>query len=49
MADPFLDPLHGEEIPTIYSLPEFDLAIISLMKKDPTISRTAIVSVLNAL
>ena len=38
----------AKEIPTVYSLPEFDLAIISLMKKDPTISQTAMASSLNA-
>ncbi len=38
----------AKEIPTVYSLPEFDLAIISLMKKDPTISQTAMAASLNA-
>ena len=38
----------GKEIPTVYSLPELDLAIISLMKKDPTTSQTAIATALNA-
>lgn len=38
----------GKEIPTVYSLPEFDLAIISLMKKDPTISQTALATSLYA-
>ena len=38
----------AEEIPTVYSLPEFDLAIISLMKKAPTISQTAMAASLEA-
>lgn len=38
----------AKEIPTVYSLPEFDLAIISLMKNDPTISQTAMAASLNA-
>ena len=38
----------AKEIPTVYSLPEFDFAIISLMKKDPTISQTAMAASLNA-
>jgi len=38
----------AKEIPTVYSLPEFDLAIISLMKKDPTISQTAMAASLDA-
>lgn len=37
-----------KETQTVYSLPEFDLAIISLMKKDPTISQTAMAASLNA-
>ena len=39
---------NGKEIPTVYSLPELDLAIISLMKKEPNISQTAIATALNA-
>ena len=38
----------GKETLTVYSLPEFDLAIISLMKKAPTISQTAMAISLNA-
>ena len=37
----------GKEITTVYSLPELDLAIISLMKKIPTISQTSISMGLN--
>ena len=34
-------------IPTVYSIHEFDIAIISLMKKEPTISQTAMAESLN--
>ena len=39
---------NSKEIASVYSLPEFDLAIISLMKKEPTISQTAMAASLDA-